>query len=303
MEPPRQTRKITGRLLLAGTLAALALAAWTQFASPLAKNLAGDKKQPVEITVLTKPAMFMSYNPQTKKASVRVLDGKLNHKNPLERTQKLLEAEHISVKNPKFFEPAQTERDDFWNGFKHTLSSWRYNPFLAARAAWNYLSARHSRRTNLSPAEFALLSLELTQLEPSDFAVAFPSRKKRSARKAESVPAALPETSVRTPLAIQDRPIIVEVLNASGRRGLALELTQFLRDQNEKGQLRVDVLQYDNYPSTQETSWLEDYSGRLVQVKQLGHAVGINAEIRTGTAPNVICDTRVILGKDFKMPL
>ena len=63
------------------------------------------------------------------------------------------------------------------------------------------------------------------------------------------------------------------------------------------------MLQYDNYPTAQESSWLEDYSGRMVQVKQLGQAVGINGEIRTGSAPNVICDTRVILGKDFKMPL
>lgn len=247
--------------------------------------------------------MFVSYNPKTRKATVRMLSDKLNQKNPLERTQKLLEAEHISVQNPKFFEPLQTEREDFWNTFKHTLSSWRYNPFLAARTAWGYLSARHNRRTNLSPAEFALLSLELTQLEPSDFAVSFPRNKKRTSRKAEPIPAVVPEIPTKSSQALKDRPIIVEVLNASGRRGLALELTQYLRDQNQKGQLRVDVLQYDNYPTTQDSSWLEDYSGRLVQVKQLGQAVGINREIRTGTAPNVICDTRIILGKDFKMPL
>lgn len=303
MEPSYQTRKITERILLLVLLGATAWAACAQFLSPLAANLAGDKKSPVQITVLTKPAMFISYNPQTRKASVRVLEDKLNQKSPLERTRKLLETENISVQNVKFFEPAQQERDRFWHAFKHGLSSWRYNPFLAARAAWDYASARHSRRTNLSPAEFALLSLELTQLEPSDFAVTLPPRKKRAARKAEPVPARVPETADMAPLAVQDRPIIVEVLNASGRKGLALELTQYLREQNEKGLLRVDVLQYDNYPAPQDDSWLEDYSGRLVQVKQLGRAVGINGEIRTGTTPNIICDTRIILGKDFKMPL
>ena len=303
MEPSHQTRKITGRILLLVLLGATAWAACAQFASPLASNLAGDKKAPVQVTVLTKPAMFVSYNPQTRKASVRVLGDKLNQKSPLERTQKLLEAENIAVKNPKFFEPADTERETFWNGFKHALSAWRHNPFLAARAGWNYLSAWHNRRTNLSPAEFALLSMELTQLEPSDFAVTFPARKKRASRKPEPVPAIVPDVADMAPLALKDRPIIVEVLNASGRKGLALELTQYLRDQNEKGQLRVDVLQYDNYPSTQNSSWLDDYSGRLVQVNPRGRAVGITGEIRTGAAPNVICDTRIILGKDFKMPL
>ena len=96
---------------------------------------------------------------------------------------------------------------------------------------------------------------------------------------------------------------VAEVLNASGRKGLALELTQYLREQNTRGLLRVDVLQYDNYPTIQETSWLEDYAGRPLQLKQLGSALGIHGEIRAGNTPNVICDTRIILGKDFKMPL
>lgn len=303
MESSHKKRKITGRLLLLFLLCATGWAAWAQFRSPLTQNLAGDKNEAVQITILTKPAMFVSYNPKTRKASVRMLSEKFNQKDPLERTQKILEAEHVSAQNPKFFEPAQKEQDAFWNDFKQGLSSWRHNPFLAARTGWEYLSARHSRRTNLSPDEFALLSLELTQLEPSDFAVTFTSRKKRAARKTDPIPSAGNETPDKAPLAMKNRPIVVEVLNASGRRGLALELTQYLREQNQKGQLRVDVLQYDNYPTQQESSWVEDYSGRLVQVKQLSQAVGINGEIRTGSAPNVICDTRIILGKDFKMPL
>jgi len=95
----------------------------------------------------------------------------------------------------------------------------------------------------------------------------------------------------------------VEIFNASGKKGLALELTQYLREKNQKGLLRVDVFQYENYPSIENTSWLEDYSGRLSDVKQLSRALGINEEIRTGTSVNVMCDTRIIIGKDFTMPL
>jgi len=268
-----------------------------QYTSPVIQNLSARANKPVDLSVGTQPGMLVSYNPSSQKARVTVLaknaakDGCISVQNRCVHVGKL-----------KFFTPKDPNREHFWEDFKHSLASWRYNPLLAARAGWSYLSAWHERRTNLSPAEFLMLALELTQLEPSDFAVTFPPAKKRAARK-EPAAVSVPEITDKAPLAVKDRPIVVEVLNASGKKGLALELTQYLREQNEKGQLRVDVLQYDNYPTRQEHSWLEDYSGRLVQVKQLGRAIGINAEIKTGSSPNVICDTRIILGADFRMPL
>lgn len=300
MESPHQARKTLERCLLVLFLGVLGWAGWSQQRSPLVQQLAVHDEQPVQITLLTSPAMFISYTPSTRQAQVRVLNEKKPTQHPAERVRKLLEREGISVQHPLYFEPAQTKRDVFWEDFKNSLSSWRYNPLLAARAAGAYVSARHNRRTNLSPAEFILLALELTQLEPNDFTVRLPQKNTKPKPAATLLP---PPTQDRAPLAVQDRPIIVEVLNASGRKGLALELTQYLREQNTKGLLRVDVLQYDNYPSLQENSWLEDYSGRQIQLKQLGSAIGITGEIRAGNTPNVICDTRIILGKDFKMPL
>lgn len=67
--------------------------------------------------------------------------------------------------------------------------------------------------------------------------------------------------------------------------GIGLKINAILRDQNAKGLLRVDVLQYDNYPTLQDTSSIVDYSGRLVQVKQLSRAIGINGEIKTDSSP------------------
>ena len=300
MELSRKARKITERCLVIVLLALLGWAAWSQYTSVLVRRLATYSQDPVEVTVLTSPAMFISYTPATHQARVRVLGDSAKTKNPHEKIKKLLSAQQISPQYPvKFFEPAQTAREPFWEDFKTSLLSWRYNPVLAARTAWAYLTAWHSRRTNLSPAEFALLALALTKLEPNDFTVRFPA--KPTKKKQQPSPEPLPQE--RTPLTAQDRPIIVEVLNASGRKGLALELTQFLREQNTKGLLRVDVLQYDNYPSTQPTSWIENYSGRQIQLKQLGNAIGITGEIHAGNTPNVICDTRIILGQDFKMPL
>ena len=249
--------------------------------------------------------MFFSYVPATRKANVRVLG--TTHKNGSlrERVQKMLEAENIFPQQPlKYIKPAQQDQELFWEDFKYVLARWRYNPLFCARTAWNYVAALNQKNTNLSVAEFVLLSMELTQLEANDFTVRLPLKRKKNKKSAPLVATPVEDLPPdRAPLALQDRPIIVEVLNASGRKGLALELTQYLREQNTKGLLRVDVLQYDNYPTTQDSSWLEDYSGRQIQLKQLGNAIGITGEIRVGTTPNVICDTRIILGKDFKMPL
>lgn len=301
MESSSKARKIISKCLLVLLLVALGTAAWHQWQSPLVQQLSVHGDTPLEITLLTNPAMFITYTPATRKAQVRVLTEKKPLKDPRERIGKLLENEHITTQFPiKYVEPIQTDREIFWKNFKYVLSQWRYNPLLAAQAAGVYLSLWHNRKTNLSPAEFALLAMELTQLEENDFTVLVPPQA-RGKKKQAPVVLALSPVAQRTTQ--QDRPIIVEILNASGKKGLASELTQYLREQNEKGLLRVDVWQYDNYPSTQQTSWLEDYSGRQMQVKQLGNAIGITGEIRVGTSPNVLCDTRIILGKDFKMPL
>ncbi|MBO7191546.1 MAG: LytR C-terminal domain-containing protein [Elusimicrobiaceae bacterium] len=306
MEPSYKKRRIIAACLGLFCVCALGYAAWVQWQSQLVGQLISRADTPVELTVLTQPAMFFSYVPATHQANVRVLsDKKSSEKSLRERAQKMLAAEKISPQIPlKYIEPATSDREAFWADFKNTLTRWRYNPLLGMRAVWAYLKALHQGRTNLSPAEFVLLTLELTQLETNDFTVRFPEKQKKK-KKASTPEASTSERILpdRAPLAVENRPIIVEVLNASGKKGLALELTQYLREQNTKGLLRVDVLQYDNYPTQQETSWLEDYSGRQIQLKQLGSAIGITEEIRVGTTPNVICDTRIILGKDFRMPL
>ena len=302
MESLNKTRKIVGKLLLWLLIALTAWAAYAQFSSPYAQILSGASQGEVKLTVLTTPAMFFSYNAQTNKAAVQILSEKRNQKDPVTRVKKLLESEKLPTQNLRYFIPKLTDQEFFWEHFKYRLAAWRYNPLLAARLAWEYLDARHNRRTNITPAEFILLSMRLSQLEANDFTVKSLSRTKKRRKNSQTDMRAYPMQDVAT-VSAKDRPIVVEIMNASGKRGLASELTQYLREQNAKGQLRVDVLQYDNYPSVQETSWLEDYSGRLVQVKQISQALGIRTEIKAGAPGGAICDTRIVLGKDFKMPL
>lgn len=289
-------------MLLWFLLGMTAWAAVSQFSSPILPILAKRSDAAIHITLLTEPAMFVAYNPAGQSATVRVLKEKRNQKNLYERAQKILQAEGIPSTHLKFFAPNSPNRELFWENLKHQLASWRFNPLIVPPIIWSYVTAWHEKRTNLSPSEFLLLLLELTRLEASDFTVQLPAKKEKRRTPKSFEQEIVPITDM-APLTLKNRPIIVEVLNASGKRGLALELTQYLRAQNEKGQLRVDVLQYDNYPTQQETSWLENYTGKLMQVKQLSQTLGINGEIKVGTTPNVICDTRIIIGKDFKMPL
>lgn len=292
MEPSYQTKKIIERFLLWALLAVLALAALAQFTSPLAKALSSRQAADIRLSVLTAPAMEFTYNLSSQKAVVQISPEKITLKNRFKK---------LPQNNGRYYVPKNPEREDYWNEFKHILTSWRYNPLLVLRPVWAYLTAWHDRRTNLTPAEFALLCMELSKLDAADFAVRFPASS-RSRRAHKTAQQADPIEDM-APLAVKDRPIVVEIYNASGKRGLALALTQYLREQNEKGLLRVDVLQYDNYPSYQDNSFIVDYSGRLVQVKQLSHALGLNSEVKSESSPNAICDTRIVLGKDFEMPL
>ena len=293
MEPSHQANKLIGRLLLVMMLALLVLAFWAQRSSSIVQQVSARADENIHITLRTKPSMLVSYNPATLKARLTVEDSNCN---PKKTTCEKIET-------AKFFAPTETNRIQFWEQFKNGLTQWRFDPFLALQTTWAYLTALHEKRTNLSPAEFILLAFEMMKLEPSDFTVKLPPPAKKRGSRKEPVPAVVPEMPAKASLSVQDRPLILEIFNASGKKGIAQELTQYLRAQNEKGLLRVDVFQYENYPSIQEASWLEDYSGRLADVKQLGHTLGINTEIRAGTATNVMCDTRIIIGKDFNMPL
>lgn len=294
MEPSYQTRKIAPRWLLWVLLIVTGLAAWSQFSSPFAKNLAAQADEDIYFAVITSPAALIRYNPRQQKAWVREIPCK-NCKAPTPKTFGLNEDTPF-----KYYVPRQDDFQTAWEYFKTLLESWRYNPFKLAAVPADYIRARFNKRTNLNLADAALLAEELSKLEMNDFTLQIETPHAKRKSPAQET---LPQVEDRAPLAVEDRPIVVEVLNASGKRGLALALTQYLREQNAKGLLRVDVLQYDNYPGGYlEQTRVVDYSGRLMQVKQLSTAIGCRQEIRSEPRGNAICDTRIILGKDFEMP-
>jgi len=298
MEPSYQTRKIIGRLLLLVALAFLVASFLADYTSPMIRHLAAHTQGPIRIVVFTKPVMLFSYVPSTRKARVALANSKCS----IENKSNCFNGEYDA-----FFIPQEKNQKEFWTQFGNHLEQWRFMPKSVWTYIRSYVNALVQKRTNLRPSEFLLLSKEFIELTRTDFAIEYPSPTKKKQKSAkiqeekvhpdEKPEIILPNTSP------DEKPLVVEVLNASGQKGLALAVTQYLREQNAKGLLRIDVLQYDNYPSVQEKSFIVDYSGRQVQVSQASQALGIRGEIRSETSTTAICDTRIVLGKDFKMPL
>lgn len=293
MEPSYQTRKIVGRVLALCCAAGLAAAFYAYLNDPIFKTVSMRKDTPVTVAFATQPAMRFSYNPSTRKVMVKIASSPCN----------------ATGDNPCFggdfnlyFTPKDSVQNTFWLQFKESLSTWRFNPAPLWYYVRGYVNALVQKRTNINPAHFAVLSLELAELTASDFAVEQPDTKsKKKNKKQEETEAAPAEKSAP---AAANQPLKVIILNASGKRGQAEALKQYLRAQYAKGLLQVDVYDTGNYPTQQDHSFIEDYSGRLVQVTQISHAIGITGEIHSQKSTGELYyDSRIILGKDFKMPL
>ena len=277
-------------------LGIVAGAFWAQYHSKIVQTLSAGQEGPVQVVVFTQPAMRFSYTPTTRKTVITLADKKCT----ADTKESCFNGQY-----ERYYIPQEKEQPLYWQHFKNTLETWRFNPAMLWPYIHGYINALVQHRTNLRPSEFILLSLESLHLTATDFAVEQPAQKKKVIGRntpKEAPPADKPEV-VLPNQTDADKPLVVEILNASGKKGLALALTQYLREQNAKGLLRVDVLQYDNYPTLQETSFITDYSGKLVQVTQVSRAIGLSREIRRETSSTAICDTRIVLGKDFEMPL
>ena len=291
-------------LLLAGTGGAF----YVQYTQPIVRDLSARADHPICLAVLTKPAMIVSYNPQGRKAVLINLERKHFSNDPVVNMKDLLEAANLSAQTPRYYVPLDTQRDEYWQQFKFNLTNWRKKPYIAVQVLYDYLQALHNKRTDLKPSEFLLLALEGTRLEVTDFTVKniTENKKKKGKQKTSEAPvdSILPPVEDRAPLAMQDRPLLLEILNASGVKGAALDLTQFLRDQTQKGQLNVDVLNYDNYSGEkQKQTRIIDYTGRRTYLKQISTAIGVNNEIVSEKQDSAMFDARIIIGEDFKQPM
>lgn len=86
----------------------------------------------------------------------------------------------------------------------------------------------------------------------------------------------------------------VQVLNASGRPGLAREATRELRDRG------FDVLEFGNAPagSDPERSRVLDRVGRVERARQVAEALRI-PRVETRPDSTLVLDATVVLGRDW----
>lgn len=310
MESSHQKGRLIGVLLVLLLVGLTGWTAWMQYQPGPLQILANKADKSLYLVILTQPAMTVAYNPQARKASLTAINRRNIPQDIVENAKDMFKQAGLEPRPLRYYLPLELKREVFWEQVKVNLVDWRKKPFIIAQVLWDYLKAYREKRTNIPPAEFLLYAMDLTRLEVTDFTVKNieESKKKGKAKQAASpaaveVDAILPPVEDKAPLALEDRPLVIEILNASGRKGAALVLTQYLREQAQKGFLNVDVLQYDNFPGErQKETHIIDLSGRRTLLKQLSTAIGVNNEIISQKQDTAICDARIIIGEDFRQP-
>jgi hypothetical protein len=103
-----------------------------------------------------------------------------------------------------------------------------------------------------------------------------------------------PDTAHWTSSVAPGQRVRVQVLNASGRPGLARDATRELRDRG------FDVLEFGNAPagSDPERSVVLDRVGKLELARQVADAIRIG-RVQAKPDSNLVLDVTVILGRDW----
>lgn len=297
MERDYLKKQLKLRMIVYCALAILLYGAAAQFNTSV-HGLIKRSDEPVKVLLLSSPPIFIAYNPEFKKAVVNNLP---NTKKALS-AQEILQKAKIEQDKVIIIDIRGQKRIEFWEKFKNNLQSWQKKPYIIFQYLYAYIKLKCEGKTDLSFGDFILISTELSTLQPSDFAVQNPLVDKIiKGRKQQE--AAISITTDIKPNQTAKGPLIVEVLNASGKNGLAGEVTKFLRERNNSGILNVDVISYGNYPELLERSQILDNSSRLLDIQQTAYQLGLeDHEIFTHRDKNAISDVKIVLGKDFVLP-
>jgi len=273
-----QPGKITGRILLAVFLAALAAAFAVHFRSEALSSLGNGK--PVYFAVLSKPSMIVRYEPAESKASVYFAGEKPLPGSAGEQAAALAKSFAPEGETPPrkiLFLALDSDRDAFCENAKKFLGCWRENPAVFFNYFAGWFRAGRAGNCNVSFPEFLTLTSAFSRLSVGDFTVL----------------AGEPQASA----AVSASPLVVEVLNATGKKSVALKVTGYLRS---LGSPRVDVLRFDNYREPLAKSKILSHSGRLEEISALASSLGIaSAEISSPRRKSKTVDATLILGRDF----
>ena len=283
-------------------LTAFALLVWgglSYFTSSLAPVLRDHQDTTVNFLILTKPAMLISYNPSLQKGVITNLTDK-------ESAMPVAEiSKHFKLANtPYIFIPQTQNRQKFWSDFKESLSVWPQKPYKVLSYMYSYIKMRLTKKTFISVGDFILLSYELPHLRGVDFTVKETVKTKKIQTKAkQKIPSPEERQIVLEKNQQEEEILVVEIFNASGNNGLAAEVARYLRTLNNEGIFKVDVINFTTSSEMLNTTKIIALNKRLEVLKELSKHLGlVNTEIHYMEDKNAICEARIYLGKDFKLP-
>lgn len=105
-----------------------------------------------------------------------------------------------------------------------------------------------------------------------------------------------PAVAARTSGVVAEPPaqrVRVEVLNASGRLGLAREATRFLRDRG------FDVVSFGTARGGVAATRVIDRIGKPASAQEVADALGLRTPVTTERDTTLFVDATVVLGKDW----
>lgn len=304
MEPTGLKKQIAARVVIYIALALLAYGLLATFYTKPVIQLTDRQDTAINILVLTDRPIFVSYNPKYKKAIVTKLEAAKTGKD----AAAILQKANIEERDVLFFEPTTHNMENFWLAFKHNLYGWRQKPYIIFNYMWDYISTRINKKTNITVGAFIMLTLDLQTLVPSDFSVktALPPQVKRKgkASRKDMAQQQEPQITLAKNIDITDeKPILIEIVNATDKSGLAAQATRYLRRLNNAGVLNIDIINYKTAPQTEKKTKIIDYTGRLADLQNISKYLDLDdTEILRQTDKTAIVEAKIVLGQDFKMP-
>lgn len=287
------------RLVFYPIIAIFLYGVFAYFFTPQIQLLSNNVDTSVNILVLTKEPLFISYNPKLNKAVVN----NLNIAPKDLKDNKFLNNPPFDKKDYFILTPRQTDRTLFWQDFKNKLYSWTYRPYLILGYFYDYAYLRFHKQTDINLATFVMFSWKLSSMTPADFILKNQEKPKNKKGKAKTIQNNITLGKDISKEKQEDKILVIEIYNATDKKGLAAALTNYLRDLNNQGVLKVDVIDYKNYPVILEETQVIDTAGRMESLKELLLKIGLDTkEINTSSDKSPISEAKIILGKDFIMP-
>jgi len=289
MEPAGKAKKgeIGGRVLLAACVAAMLWALAQACTSPVAKSARAG--EPVRIVFMTEPPAVMDYDRRTSRAVLTFLKYHVGRKGESMLSQasgisELTEFSGHGEKRLLYFAPQTLRgRADAWEAARKWIGSWRAEPFALYDLWHEYRAAVRAGGTNVDFHDFILLSLGLITMEPNNFLIFQQQITVPSGSDAQPADPGL--------------PLRIEVINASGRSGLAVRAARCLREYAQGGAHNIDVIGQDNSRQEAQSRIVLHDSSRQADASSLSEALGMGAVILDDSKPYK--DATIILGRDF----